>query len=354
MQTWMKPQLTRFISPLVITLATLSGVLDCDAQQVGGTQWNAPPIADGPIASGSITDRPVTDPAVRLAQAPSLPVEDPLGLEAQEKAESFLPPGTRQGIFQKANFSTLYVPSFEGDGLGISGLDSSVVFGVPFPRRETPLLITPRHRALFFEGPEFVDVPARVHEAELGLQHFRKISDRWLFNGAVTVGVYGDEDSLGDGDALRVTGRALGIYEFTQCWKAIVGVVYLNRAGYSVVPAAGLTYDRGDFQVDLVFPRPRVAWLLPGSTPTAGNQRWLFLQGELGGNLWAVERTTGVTDQLSYNDLRLLVGYENKVIGGVSQRWEFGYVFARELEYDSENFDRELDDTLFVRAGITY
>lgn len=267
-----------------------------------------------------------------------------------------MPPGTRQGFFQKANFTASEMPRFGDDSLGVTALDTSLVFGVPFPERQTPLLITPRYRVLFLDGPDEPDIPPRVHEAELGLQHFRKLTDRWLFNGAVTLGVYADDQSFSDDDAFRITGRALGIYELTSCWKGIIGVVYLNRAGYSVVPAAGLMYDRGDLQVDLVFPRPRVAWLLPGSTPKGANQDWLFVQGELGGNRWAVQRAgvPGGADGLSYGDLRLMIGYENKVIGGVSQRWELGYAFGRELEYDSDNFDTDLDDSLFVRGGFTY
>ncbi|MEM8865463.1 MAG: DUF6268 family outer membrane beta-barrel protein [Planctomycetota bacterium] len=313
------------------------------ANEASGASWPLPP------RSATV----IQDPAFRLAEAPSLPVSDPLGVEALQR-DSILPPGTRNGVFQKVNVGGSYIPRFESDSLGISKLSTDVVFGVPFPERQSPLLITPAYRVSFLDSPDFTDVPARVHDAELGLSHFRKLNDRWMFNGAVTLGVYADDHSFGDSEAFRVTGRALGIRELTSTWKGIIGVVYLNRAGFSVVPAAGLTYDRGDLKIDLVFPRPRVAWLLPGSTPQPGDQRWFFLQGELGGNIWAVRRSTGAEDALSYGDARVLVGYERKVIGGISQRWELGYVFNRELEFDSEGFESELDDSMFVRAGWTY
>lgn len=318
----------------------------------------APPVFESAPWPGPPPTRPlINDPAVRLAEAPSLPAVDPLGVEAQRNAQGGppgMPPGTRPGLFQKANFSAAFLPRFEGDSIGVSGFKTNLVFGVPFPARQTPLLVTPQYRVLFLDGPDFTDVPARVHEAELGLSHFRPLTDRWMFNGAVTLGLYADDHSFGDGDALRVTGRALGIYDLSSTWKGIVGVVYLNRAGLSVVPAAGLTYDRGDLKVDLVFPRPRVAWLLPGSTPRGADQRWLYLMGELGGNIWAVRRESGAADTLSYGDARIIVGYERQRIGGVSSRWELGYVFNRELEYDSEGFESEIDDTMFVRAGWTY
>lgn len=313
---------------------------------------SVPVVVFEPPAAGELP--PIYDPAIRLAEAPSLPARAPLGLDAQQQAKSFMPPGTRKGLFQKASFQASYLPRFEGDALGISTLSTSVVLGVPFPKPQTPVLFTPQYRVRFLDGPDFTDVPARVHEAELGVSHFRKLSDRWLFNGAVTIGVYADDHSFSDSDAVRVTGRALGIYELSNTWKGVVGVVYLNRAGLSVVPAAGLMYDRGDFKVDLIFPRPRVAWLLPGSTHTAGDQRWFYLMGEIGGNIWAVRRATAAADTLSYGDARIVVGWERKVIGGISQSWELGYVFNRELEYDSEGFESELDDTLMLRAGWTY
>ncbi|MEM6331039.1 MAG: DUF6268 family outer membrane beta-barrel protein [Planctomycetota bacterium] len=323
------------------------------ARGVGGTAWTGPPALPATNATPPV-GRPLHDPAFRLAEAPSLPVADPLGIEAQRQTQDGLPPGTRAGVFQKAHFVGSYLPRFEPDGLGIGGLDASVVFGVPFPERRSPLLITPRYRLLLLDGPDFTDVPPRVHEAEVGLSHFRRISERWMFNSAVTLGAYADDHSFDSSDAFRVTGRALGIYDITSRWKGVVGVVYLNRAGLSVVPAAGLTYDSGAFKMDLIFPRPRLAWLLPGSTPTAGDQRWFYVQGEIGGNIWAVQRASGAGDALSYGDARVLIGYERKLLAGVTRRVELGYIFNRELEFDSEGSVSEIDDTLLLRTGVTY
>ena len=48
------------------------------------------------------------------------------------------------------------------------------------------------------------------------------------------------------------------------------------------------------------------------------------------------------------------MGYERKVAGGLTRRFEVGYVFGREVEYDSATPDASLDDTLFLRTGLTY
>ena len=78
--------------------------------------------------------------------------------------------------------------------------------------------------------------------------------------------------------------------------------------------------------------------------------------GEFGGGRWAINRpATGTPDTLSASDYRILFGYERKVTGGLTRRFEFGYVFGRELEFDSgAPVEVSLDDTFLVRAGFSY
>jgi hypothetical protein len=58
---------------------------------------------------------------------------------------------------------------------------------------------------------------------------------------------------------------------------------------------------------------------------------------------------------MTMRDIRILFGYERKLVGGVSTKFEVGYVFARELEFASGTPpDVSLDDTILVRAGFSY
>ncbi|MCA9240845.1 MAG: hypothetical protein KDA37_11625 [Planctomycetales bacterium] len=293
----------------------------------------------------------IVDPYLQLAQAPGFSGNAPLGAATPRASDSVLPPGTRDGVFQKLNMSALWMPRLEDDNVGITGVDLDMVFGLPFPERETPLIITPAYRVKFLEGPDFTDLPSRLHDAEVDFHHFRKVSPNLLLDAAVTVGAYGDDSRLWDG--VRVSGRGLGIYDHNNGWKSVLGVVYLNRAGYSVLPVAGFTYAMDDLKFDLLFPRPRIAWRTSCTCPDI-DERWVYLQGEFGGNIWAVERAGGSDDKLAYRDLRVLIGAERKLVGGISRKWELGYVFAREIEYDSEGFASDLDDAFFLRAGLTY
>jgi len=85
------------------------------------------------------------------------------------------------------------------------------------------------------------------------------------------------------------------------------------------------------------------------------DERWLYVGGEFGGGAWAVERASGAPDELDVTDWRVFVGVERKIVGGLSRRVEVGYVFSRTLEYASDpDNEISLDDTLMLRAGITY
>src|SRR4029453_3994802 len=144
-------------------------------------------------------------------------------------------------------------------------------------------------------------------------------------------------------------------FESSPTTQWLLGVAYVNRAGASVLPVGGVIYEPDvTRRFELVFPRPRAWWLLPDSAPGA-DERWIYVGGEFGGGVWSITRpSTGDLDLLSYSDWRLLAGDERKGAGGLSTRYEAGYVFNREVEYDSATPEVSLDDTVFMRAGIMY
>ncbi|MCO6047911.1 DUF6268 family outer membrane beta-barrel protein [Aeoliella sp. ICT_H6.2] len=345
--------------PMKIASATLSlclvWVATAHAQFPPEQQGEIAPVYVEPYQADPWSNASPDD--VVLVDAPGLPETGALYPEpsaAQQDLGNLIPPGARPGFFQKANLDFSWMPRFESDSVGVSKIETSIVTAIPFPRRHQPLTIKPRYSVRFLDGPDFIDVPARLHDADVTFNHIRRIADRWVLNAAVTMGSYADDHSFDAGDAFRMSGRALGIYEASAHSKWIVGVVYLNRAGTTVVPAAGYLYWTDDLQIDVVLPQPKIAWRTWSDGRSGYNERWFYVQGDLGGGVWAVERADGSPDTLSYSDLRVIFGTERKQIGGISRRWEVGYVFARELSYDSMGHDLEIDDTMIVRAAFTY
>jgi hypothetical protein len=324
----------------------------------GATYSQALPTAGVPLTGVQSQDAVYLDGLTPMAPA----VIEPAGLAetiiapANQITADPLPPGARDGVFQKLYFTGTWLPALseEPDALGFGDLETGVVLGFPFMRRDTPLLVTPQFGAHLLDNEDALDVPSELYDAAVEFRHMRKFGGGpWAMDAAVTVGYYSDFEQ-GDDEAVRVSGRALGVYEPSPTTKWLFGAAYLNRAGASVLPVAGVIYEpRPDMRWELIFPKPRFAWQLRHSQP--GDERWAYVAGEFGGGIWSITRpSTGQLDLLSYSDWRLLVGFERKVTHGLTRRFEFGYVFNRELEYDSGTPEVALDDTLFVRAGLTY
>lgn len=309
------------------------------------------PASADPYAHGS-----VLDPSLRVANL----AEETVAPQNQlaPEADSELPPGARAGVFQKIYFTGTWLPqmSDEPDTLGMGDLEAGVVFGFPFFRRDTPLLITPYFATHFLSNAAALDIPSTLYDASVDFRHLRKFGDGpWAMDVGVGVGYYSDfEQSYSD--ATRVSGRGLAVYEAVPGKKWVFGVAYLNRAGATVLPVAGLIVESDELprtRIDLIFPRPRFSWQTDASTPE--DERWWYVGGEFGGGIWTVTRPSDQDiDNISYSDLRFIVGFERKILGGLSTRFETGYVFARELDYESDTPDVSLDDTMMARVGVSY
>jgi hypothetical protein len=298
--------------------------------------------------------QPPSPPAIRVAGLTEDTVAPMNQVLAEPQGE--LPPGAREGVFQKIYATGTWLPALadEPDAVGFGDLETGVVLGFPFMRRDTPLLVTPQFGVHFLDNAGALDIPTTLYDAGVEFRHLRKFgAGPWAMDVAATVGYYSDFEQ-GSGDALRISGRGIGVYESSPATKWLLGVAYLNRAGASVLPVFGVIHEANpDLRFDLIFPRPRVSWRTAGSA--TGDEGWLYLGGEFGGGVWSVTRpSTGELDLINYSDWRLLAGYERKITGGLSRRYEVGYVFQRELEYESATADASLDDTLFARVGLTY
>ena len=338
--------------------------------------WIGPPGAAAPVVEQSVA--PVGPPGfspsgpwytlpasgVQLPPDPSLPLpSSALGQPAVPFPEqpspsgkaNIIPPGGRNGVFQKFNLTGTWLPRLGEQNQGMTDLETQVVFGVPFFTVETPLVITPKYGYHALDGPVTPDVPPHVQDFALDLEHIRPFDEHWVGIFDVTIGEFADDHSFNTGDAFRVTGNGTAIYVFSPELKGVLGVAYINRVNEQFLPIVGVDWkpsDDADYQ--LVFPSTRLAWRL-GSSPVPGqDEHWLYLAGDFGGGVWAVQRTSGVEDKLDITDWRVSVGLEHKVIGGLSERVEIGYVFQRKNEYFSNHEEVHLGDTVLARVGVTY
>jgi hypothetical protein len=81
----------------------------------------------------------------------------------------------------------------------------------------------------------------------------------------------------------------------------------------------------------------------------------MFLSVEYANQSWAFQQSDGDTDVLAYRDYRVILGFERKIVGGLSHRLELGYVFNRDMKIASVSGDEiGLGSTLLARVGFSY
>ena len=131
------------------------------------------------------------------------------------------------------------------------------------------------------------------------------------------------------------------------------GAMYTGRDDFPVLPSAGLLWTpTADWKLDLQFPSPRISRCI--SRDADVSESWLYLAGVFGGNTWSVTRSSGLTDDLTLRDLRLVGGIEYLLTENRGVFAEVGFVFNRSLEYTRVPIERELDATWMIRAGLSF
>ena len=279
-----------------------------------------------------------------------------VGSESDLK-KSLIPLGSRDGFFQRAKFTATWIPQLESDSLGWTDLRTEVVTALPFFTRENPIIITPSYELHFLNAPAGIPLPPRLNDAAVDFHVFRVFDNHWIADFAVTPGLYADDHSFDSSEALRINGRAIGVYAPTVDVKWALGVTYLDGGGWAkVVPVAGLIYTpNDDVEYQILFPTPRVAWRLPSSPIPGQDEQWVYIAVDYGNSAWAFQQDDGTSDVLASRDFRLIFGYERKIVGGIFHKVEAGYVFGRDIKIASMgDQDISLGSTILLRAGISY
>ena len=245
------------------------------------------------------------------------------------------------------------------DDLGVNTLETSATLAFPFFYQQAPLLVTPGAAVHWWDGPSdeaegSPDLPPRTYDVFVDTAWHPGITERLSVELGFRVGAYSDFDNISS-DSLRYMWRVIGVLAYSPTTTFKLGVIDIDRNNTGLLPAGGVIYTpTPDVRYEIVIPRPKVARRLT----TLGNTNlWGYVAGEYGGGSWTIEREEGFDDSVDYNDLRLIFGLEwlPETVTGVRGLVEVGYVFSRELEYESgdpEEFDPS--DTFMLRAGLNY
>jgi len=329
-------------------------VTDEGAPLGGGSAPSYAPSYDPPPA---MIGQPIFDEMFNEPHAPEAVVY-PNGVIIHEPDDppvsmNGLPPGAKSGLLQRIELQQTYLPDLANDGFQVVDLENSFTIGLPFPDRESPLLITPGFDIHLLSGPTSTDLPAHLYDTYLGVRWLRRVSDQIMLNSSVSPGWFSDWES-NETSALRAPAQSLIIYDWTPQTQLIAGLVYLNRVDIKFLPAVGVIYKPNDsVRFEAVMPRPRIA------VRVRQNRRfedWLSISGEFGGGQWSIERADGRDDILVNRDYRVIMGLERKnLVGMLGGRVEIGYVFGRVYQYRLTNDpEYEPGDTMLIRGGLIY
>lgn len=266
------------------------------------------------------------------------------------------PIDARNGFFQSLNLEGTWLAPGRGvEKFGDTQWEIQGNFVLPLPSRRHPLLLMPGYAVHYLDSPRHVDLPPRLHDAYLQLRWLHKLSPRWSADLSVTPGVFSDFEQSSD-EAFRITGHFGAMWDWTPMLKIAMGVAYLDRDDLRLLPFAGIIWEpTPDWQIELMVPRPMIARRVYWHGALGDDvQDWFYVAGELGGGSWAIRRTSGIDDVLTYRDLRLILGLERRVLFGIDYRMEVAYSFARKVEFTSATPPFHPSDTVMIRLGATY
>jgi len=253
--------------------------------------------------------------------------------------------GLRMG---ETSATTTVLPSTGDDGFFFSTLDLRTSI---WPARLPVFKVSPRVGLHLTDSPAGIDVPSFLFDTGIDVSLGIPLSQNLTVLTSVGPSLFTDGENLSS-SAFRMNAMAIGFYKWSDTLRLAFGFVYLDREDISALPVAGVIYEPSErVKLELVFPRPKLAYRL---TARENREHWCYLAGEFGGNSWAVERSNGTDDVLTYRDLRLIGGIEQKNPGSLRWLMEAGFVFNREIEYESGIGKFKPSSTGLVRGGLTF
>ncbi len=238
--------------------------------------------------------------------------------------------------------------------VNINDTIASVTFAFPnFLGSGQPIFFSPTFGIHLWDGPHSLpaDLPPSAYSAFFDTQYSTDPNQQIGVEFGYRMGVYTDFHTFNK-HSLRLQGLALGKLKLTPTTTLKLGAVYINRNDIKILPAGGILWQPSpQVRFDLVFPQPKLGTYL---TTVNNKEVWWYVAGEYGGGAWTIERTSGISDRMDINDIRVSIGLESDG-PGLNAFAEVGYVFHRQVVYvvtPGDSFNP--GNTFVVRAGFSF
>lgn len=259
----------------------------------------------------------------------------------------------KKQAIQKVSFSGGWLGPLSRNDLSSTFASTGVTLGLPLGSVNNILAVTPSFRTDWINANSAIEIPSELFDVSLEFFYTRKLKDRWRLLAMVRPAHRSDFKT--SENSVSVFGLGLLIWDYVPERLALsFGAVYLGRSDIMPLPAVGLTWTPNTRnRLELQFPRTRFFHRLEKDGPNS--ELWSFLTIGIGGNTWAVTRSTGQSDEVALRDLRLTTGFEKIVSGGGGWFIETGIAFDRSIEYLSTAGPKSsLSNGILLSAGWNY
>ena len=270
-------------------------------------------------------------------------VDVPSILFGGAQGRALLPKIRQSEQFRYTNYrsqeNTLGIIPEKGDRFGITSLESTAYSESGYSSG-----MNLGYAFHFLSGPQQIDLPSRLYQFAMGYQSRGRLSEFLSYDGNVSVTVNSDfEGSAREG--VFFPGHFAGILHVTPETDWVLGIDYLHRDDIKLLPIVGFSFHSDlmpNVRWDLVFPRPKVQFALPGG-------HMFHVAGRLGGGTWDFELPNGIEDVVTYRDYRLLLGFSRGEGKRGIHSIEVGYLFGRKLELRDNDNSMNMSDAVAIQ-----
>ncbi len=358
------------------------------------TGYSKAPVRNEPVApvgketvyinktSGIASEAVYSEPAVTPYQTTVPPTGkndvdwnwnlDSENVTANDRLAAFMlePRPIRESLFQGVSAIFSYLPNTGKDQLGQYQITGSMTFGIPFPAKDSPLLISPlfswTEMDMPYQTETFFGQQKKLVKTGLSLEYLLPVSNSVLLDGNLQI-LYASDGKAGGNETIRLIGYGALVWKIGPTAELVGGAFYNDVSDTSVIPIGGLLWKPSDdLYWEILFPRPKVAWRLPPAL--CGNSQdlpyWIYLAGEYTTERWEIETENNIDwrdafySALKYEDIRILAGIERKGTDQVNWALEGGVVLDRELKINGTNknyYQKIRPDTVgFARFKVMY
>jgi len=230
-----------------------------------------------------------------------------------------------------------YIPAGnknEANYFGVNELDIRMQLG--FPCRFIPnsgpgcagpgfFYIAPGGSLLWWDGPNSNAPPFSPNgfSASLDVGMTPQFNEVFSLDAWFRFGVFSDFKTV-NSHSLRYQGRVAGMFNVSQQFQIVAGVLFMDRARLKLLPTGGVIWTpREDIKLRLTFPNPKLSMRIYN---TGRAEWWGYLQGDYGGGSWTIDG-----EKTDYNDIRIGIGVEFETLSKVGGYFEVGGAFNREI-----------------------